>query len=202
MSISPTDEPRSSLGRRDWIDEARRLLVEKGVAEIKIDALARRMSVTRGSFYWHFAGREDLLAALLDDWRERAVAPFAQSAAGKEEAPAARVLAYFRVWLDPERFDPDLDSAMRDWARTSSEVDRAVRAVDAARLGWLGQLFAELGFPQPEAEVRARIVYYHQVGYYALRIGEPEELRQALFPTYFRVLTGSEMPISPDPDDS
>jgi AcrR family transcriptional regulator len=202
VTIDPSGEFRPQLGRRHWIDEARRLFVEKGVAAVKIDALARRLHVTRGSFYWHFEGRDDLLAALLADWQERATAPFARAFADARGTPAQRVLAFFEVWLDAGRFDPDLDSAMRDWARTSPEIDRAVRAVDTDRLGWLGRLYVGLGFGESEAEIRARVVYYHQVGYYALRITETHDYRRRLLPTYFRVLTGAEMPISTDQDES
>ncbi|WP_165498188.1 TetR/AcrR family transcriptional regulator [Siculibacillus lacustris] len=196
---SSAESSRPALTRRAWIDEARRVLVDKGVGEIKIDALARRLAVTRGSFYWHFAARDDLLDALLDDWRDCALAPFARVVAEVRGRPERRLLAYFEVWLDTARYDPDHDAAVRDWARGSAAVDAAVRAVDGARIAGLATLFAELGCSAIEAEVRARIVYYHQVGYYALRIAEPDDLRRRLLPTYFRVLTGVDMPADDDP---
>jgi AcrR family transcriptional regulator len=202
VSSDSSGEIRPQLGRRDWIDEARRLLVEGGIAAVKVDGIARRLDVTRGSFYWHFGGREDLLDALLADWRERAQDPFARTFAEAQGTPEQRIRAFFEVWLDEARFDPDLESAMRDWARTSPVVDRAVREVDTDRLGWLSRLYAALGFGALEADVRARVVYYHQVGYYALRIAESGEERRKLFPTYFRVLTGARLPISNDPDES
>jgi len=55
------------LTRDDWIDNARKVLVASGIEEVKVDRLARRMRVTRGSFYWHFEHRKDLLDALLSD---------------------------------------------------------------------------------------------------------------------------------------
>jgi AcrR family transcriptional regulator len=197
------DESRIVLDRQRWIDEARDVLAAEGIAEIKIDALARRLGVTRGSFYWHFDGRDDLLAALLDDWRERAVAPFLGVVEESEGRPAPqRMAAIFEVWFDAARFDAHLESAMRDWARISTEVDDAVRTVDAHRVACLRVLFTALGHSSAEAEVRARITYFHQVGYYALRIAEPEDLRRSLLPIYFRVLTGVEMPCSTDQDYS
>ena len=62
---------RKSLSREDWLDAARRVFVESGIDDVKIDRLAKAMKVTRGSFYWHFKDLEDLQGALLQDWQER-----------------------------------------------------------------------------------------------------------------------------------
>jgi AcrR family transcriptional regulator len=56
------------LARRDWIDAGLELLVGKGVDHVKITRLADALGVTRGSFYWHFKDRDDLLSALVEDW--------------------------------------------------------------------------------------------------------------------------------------
>ena len=58
------------LSRVDWIEAARRQLIISGVDELKVDRLARKMKVTRGSFYWHFKNRKDLLDAVLQLWQE------------------------------------------------------------------------------------------------------------------------------------
>ncbi len=51
-----------------------------------------------------------------------------------------------------------------------------------------------MGYDDLESEVRSRIVYYHQVGYYALQVNEPMQLRLHLFPLYYRVLAGVPVP--------
>ena len=186
-------KPDDSLSAEDWVLAARAALVRHGVADIKVDRLARDLKVTRGSFYWHFADRQALLDALLAHWRSQNTGPFLRVAAGGE--PALQQLARFaRIWLDEKEFDPDYDSAVRDWARTSPDVARAVRAADTARLRVLTQIFSALGYGEQEAMVRARITYYHQVGYYTMRITEPAARRRELFPAYFAVLAGQPLP--------
>ena len=49
------------LARKDWIDAAIVMLAEDNVEALRVDTLAERLGVTKGSFYWHFKGREDLL---------------------------------------------------------------------------------------------------------------------------------------------
>ncbi|MCP8937637.1 TetR/AcrR family transcriptional regulator [Alsobacter sp. SYSU M60028] len=191
-------DPSERLGRADWIAAARATLIEQGVAAVKVDALARRLGVTRGSFYWHFKSRDALLSALREEWRRSTVAPFAEALESDRDRPAVQLLRFCRVWLDEKRYDPRFDAALRDWARSAPEVDRLVRAADDERLDMLRGLFARLGYEAREAEARARILYYHQVGHYALHIVEPAALRRELLPHYFRVLAG--FPIPPDAD--
>ena len=64
----PRQRNPRALERQDWIDAARRMLTAKGVERVRVDALARTLRITRGSFYWHFSSRKALLDALLADW--------------------------------------------------------------------------------------------------------------------------------------
>ena len=57
------------LSRESWIAAALSVLEKRGIAAVKIDALAKRFRVTRGSFYFHFSGLDDLREALLETWR-------------------------------------------------------------------------------------------------------------------------------------
>ena len=181
------------LSRADWIAAARRALVEGGGAEVKGDRLAARIPVTRGSFYWHFKSRAELLDALLDAWRHANVEPFLRVEEGGAP-PLDRLKRFFALWLGDGAFDPDLDSAMREWARGSRRVAALVREADTTRTDVLRRIFEGLGYAAGEAEVRARVAYYHQVGYYALGIVESRSAREALFPTYFKVLSGFDPP--------
>ncbi len=66
MSIRPT------LTREDWIESAQRILIKGGIDTVRVDNLAKELTITRGSFYYHFKSREDLLQSLLANWRARA----------------------------------------------------------------------------------------------------------------------------------
>ena len=79
---------------------------------------------------------------------------------------------------------------MRDWARVSPAVARVVRRVDNERIGILKQVFLEMGCEREEAFIRARISYFHQVGYYALGVHESLGQRKRLLPLYISYLSG------------
>jgi AcrR family transcriptional regulator len=187
------DRAGERLSPAAWLSAARAELIARGVGSVKIDRLATGLGVTRGSFYWHFKSRAELLDALIEDWRHANVNPFLH-VLDQDADPVLRLKRFFGIWLRGGGFDPALDSAMRDWARTSRPVARLVREADTARTDVLRRIFIAMGYPGPEAEVRARIAYYHQVGYYALGIVESRQLRESLFPTYFKVLAGHDVP--------
>jgi AcrR family transcriptional regulator len=184
-----TDLNAETLSTRDWLDAAKTLLIREGVESVKIDRIARECGVTRGGFYWRFRGRSDLLAQLLEEWSRTNTAPLLDVLAA--EGPVSeRFAAAASLWINEEEFDPRFDAAVRNWALTSSEAAQAVRAVDALRINAFYRLFLDAGLSDDEALVRARITYFHQIGYYTLHIAESAEERRRLSTLYYKVLTG------------
>src|ERR1700677_4897364 len=182
-------DPRA-LGRQDWVAAAGRMLIASGVERVRVDGLARSLRITRGSFYWHFVSRKALLDALLEDWRVRNTAPFLAAAADERRSGEGKFRALVDIWLDERDYDPAYDAAVREWARTSARVANLVRRVDRQRIDLLAKICLDLGYGPQEAEIRARITYFHQVGYYALGLKESGRVRRRLAPIYTRVLLG------------
>lgn len=184
-----TDESEATLSTKDWLDLARETLIRDGIDAVKVDRLAKAGNVTRGGFYWRFKSRQDLLDQLLDDWRTTNTAPFLEVLSGAG-TPQQRYEALMRLWIEEKDFRPDYDKAVRNWAASSSKVAEAVQTIDSLRIDALRRLFADAGYDADESLVRARITYYHQIGYYALGIRQSAERRRQLGPIYYRVLTG------------
>lgn len=186
-------QPR--LTRENWIEAARKLLIKKGVDAVRIVHLAAMLKVTRGGFYWHFKDRDDLLDSLLEYWQQANTRPFeAVLRSGSGKNGLAEFQAIVDMYLDEKSYSPAWDSAVRDWARNSPHVARAVKVVDDRRIKIIRQIFLDLGYVDPEALVRARITYFHQVGYYTLHFTEGDQTRRRLVPTYAAVLTGKPIP--------
>lgn len=178
------------LGREDWVRVARRFLIRTGIESIKVERLATELAVTTGSFYWHFKKLSDLHEALLSDWYETNTASFHRAVAGAGSDPRQQYLVFLGTWVLEQDFDPRYDRAIRDWARHSKKVAALLSKVDADRMNLLQRIFDAFGYSCLEAEVRARVAYYHQVGYYALDAREPRDVRVGLGPGYAKILTG------------
>jgi AcrR family transcriptional regulator len=176
--------------RDDWLDLALTALAVEGVDHVTVLALSERLDVSRSSFYWYFKNRDELLDALLDRWE----ALNTRSIVAQAEAPAASVnqavCNVFRCWVDPLIFSPRLDFAIREWARRSPSVRKAVDRSDRLRTEALKALFVRFGYEDEDAFVRARVLYSMQIGYYALDLDEPMEARLKLTPYYLKAFTG------------
>ena len=178
--------------RADWLDQALAVLVEEGVEAVQVTRLARALQVTRGSFYWHFRDRGDLLEALIEEWRHRNTGVMLTALSGAESLSDG-ILALFSVWVDHRLFDPQLDQAIRDWARRSDDIKAIVTAEDDNRIDAIAGFFRRFGYGDPEAFIRARVLYFTQISYYGLGVEEPMTRRMSYLAAYYRCFTGEDM---------
>jgi AcrR family transcriptional regulator len=188
--------------RAEWLDRAREALIREGIEAVSIQRLSRMLDVTRGGFYGYFGSRAALLRQLLEDWRQQNTRALRRIAARPRVDGGRQFRELVRMWVEDEDYRPSYDAAIRDWARRSSEVARIVRVVDDERIRLITRIFRNLGYASAEARIRARITYYHQVGYYALAVRESRATRRRLSSAYTRVLagfTGSGMRRPPRP---
>ena len=179
------------LGRDDWIAAARAALIASGIESLKVELLAKTLKVTVGSFYHHFRTRDELLLALLDDWEVRNNDPiFAAVDAARAEglSPLGQFEALWNAWVYDGLYDPAYDAAVRAWSRGSAAVKERVKAIDERRIGLMQEIYTDLGYDAERAFIRARVAYFHQIGYEALDISESLEQRQKFSPLYFEIL--------------
>jgi AcrR family transcriptional regulator len=184
----PNKPPRRD--REDWLETARKVLIESGVDRVKIEPLARLLRVTTGSFYHHFKNRQELLDALLHHWETHNSKPLFNAVEAAGSDPGDQIDALFETWVAEDAYDPAYDSAVRAWAHTSKDAESVVRLVDERRIRLIQQIFEGFGYDQDRAFIRARITYFHQVGYQATEIVEPYEQRQQLRHLYREALVG------------
>ena len=179
-----------ALTRGDWIRAAREALIAQGVSSLSLRGIAARLNATTGAFYWLFSNLEDLLSGLREDWRTRNSAAFDRIFDDPELKAREKYIGYVRVLLQEGAYDPNYDSAMRDWSH-SSELTRAVLAeVDNRRITQLRGMFDEMGYSPRSSRVRALMTYFHQSGYYRMEIDETLDERLANIPYYAEILVG------------
>ena len=180
-----------------WIDAAYAMLTEGGVEAVKILPLAKKLRLSRTSFYWHFADREALLAALVARWQDKNTGNLIRQTELPVPTINAAVLNLFDCWITPDLFDAALDHAMRNWARTDTGLKAAFDAADTARVAAIRAMFERYGYAAEEADIRANAIYLTQVGYIALGTEETLEARLGRIPTYLETFTGR----AADPDE-
>ncbi len=192
VSKKNRSEKEATLQRQDWILAGLTVLLHEGVEAVQIARLARELKVTRGSFYWHFEKREDLLSALLDEWSARNTGKMVEILENAESLEQG-ILELFFIWVDHTHFNPDLDQAVRDWGRYDPAVREIFSGEDDDRIEAIARFLRGQGFEEKEAFVRARIIYFTQVSYFALRVSETIEERVSYLSAYFLSFTGREI---------
>lgn len=183
--------------REDWINVARHILISEGISQVKILTISERLSVSRSSFYWYFKSRRELLDALLDDWEASNTANIVEHCGMQARSIAEALCNFFRCFVDPELFDKGLDFAVREWSRRDTKVRERIDHADAKRLEAVTAMFIRHEYDQSEADVRARVLYFMQLGYHALVDYEPMEERMKRMEGYLVSFSGRDV----DPQD-
>ncbi|MGI8710734.1 MAG: TetR/AcrR family transcriptional regulator [Acidimicrobiales bacterium] len=163
-----------ALSKIDWTEASLVALARDGLAGVAVEPLARRLGTTKGSFYWHFAHRAELIAATLELWEQRDTTevinriqalgdPHEQLAALGAGAYAAAARGNAHAAVVAAASDP----------RARKVLERVTRT----RLAFLERLYAELGVATGQAGLQARLAYALYLGIGELRRADPDGAR-------------------------
>ncbi|HEX5124535.1 MAG TPA: helix-turn-helix domain-containing protein [Rhodanobacteraceae bacterium] len=160
-------EPKGRLSAADWEEAALATLAESGLSAVAVESLARRLGVTKGSFYWHFATREALIKAALERW-EKSDEEIVVAQLDAIADPRERLRELFR------RVSGEMPSHVIYAALMQSLDHPLVRPVMARvsqrRLDVLALAYRQAGLERREAEHRARLAYSAYTGFLQLTL--------------------------------
>src|SRR5690606_28676133 len=105
-----------------WLAAAYDSLLDSGVESVKILPLAKRLNLSRTSFYWFFKDREELLSALISRWRDKNTGNLVKRSEAYAESLAEAMLNVFDCWLNKDLFDSQFEFAVRSWALQSADI--------------------------------------------------------------------------------
>jgi AcrR family transcriptional regulator len=168
------------LSRNDWLKAARLGLLTGGVEAVRVEKLARNLRVTKGSFYWHFKDREELLDLLLREWEEELLKDIIPRLNGRRGRVALRLLLRLmvaRVPLGEEGILPS-DAAMFTWASVSPVVAQRVNQAERKRVHLLKTVIGR----SPYVE----LMYLVWVGFVARGQRDPDSRKR--FPQIARMM--------------
>lgn len=155
------------LKAEDWAQAALEVIAEHGVAAVAVEPLARRLGVTKGSFYWHFPSRDALLQAALERWEQVEE----ETVYGSVEAvpdPRERLRALFLVVAHEARSHIIYSELLK--ALDHPIVKPVIERVSGRRLDYLTASFRQAGMNRTDAQHRARLAYAAYVGFLQLNL--------------------------------
>ena len=177
------------LTREDWVRMAYKMLSENGARSLNVEALAKRLGVTKGSFYWHFKDRAELLEGVLGRWHVQLVIERTEASGG---SPTDRLRYMLNIVMNARRpgRGGSLELAMRSWARRDPRVAEVVESVDRRRLEYTAGLFRECGYGQMEAEARAMLLFSYVFSQGILSFGNDRVLDNGIHRLCCRLIEG------------
>lgn len=149
--------------REEWVAAALGALASGGPEAIRVEALATRLGVSKGGFYWHFKDRAALIAEMLDGWEQSVVGDVIDRIESEPEEPRAKLRHLFEL----AAASPDLlpvELALRDWSRRDEQVAVRLRRVDNRRMEYMRSLFAPICADEGEVEARSFLAFSLFIG--------------------------------------
>jgi len=181
-----SDPAKKHCDRAVWLEKALDVLFSHGISQVKVEILARDLDVTKGSFYWHFKNRDELLHGMVDWWRNNQITFLENLDHQGVDDPAGLIKAV--IGFTDHTDDSRHDVAMREFARFDPSAADAVAEIDQRRLDYLSTLFRAAKFNPAESSLRARALYFYQVGEYTTSLNIEPDLRDELAERRFKLL--------------
>jgi AcrR family transcriptional regulator len=148
------------LTAQDWIDFALKTLAREGFQALKADVLARKLGVSRGSFYWHFGELGAFHARLIEHWRQTATEAIIADLE-QYDSPEQRLDILLRGAFGHSGL---LEVRMRGWAEENAEAARVLSDIDRRRKAYIEQMLVVAGITPPLAARRAQLLYWTYLG--------------------------------------
>ena len=160
----------AALDREAWIRTAIAALAEHGADALRVEVLAKRCGVTKGSFYWHFKNKRDLIEAVLDTWKRGRIDDIRKQTRAEPGDELAAIYHTIEVYAAVRnRKGIMIELAVRDLARRDAAAQATVEEVDAIRLDCSKQLFIGCGLDEREATARSLLLYAYVFGQSLMR---------------------------------
>ncbi len=165
MSTRGSEKPGKSVAdkqsKKSWLDAALQALASGGIDQVRVESLAKKLGVTKGSFYWHFKDREQFLDELLNFWAEEST----QVVIANPNYPTDSKARVRAVAADIVRHDlGKLDPHIRSWTQYDKRRARVVAKIDKVRFEFLRDLFLAAGFSIIGSDLRAQSLYRYVLG--------------------------------------
>jgi AcrR family transcriptional regulator len=153
---------KRSLTAEDWQEAALNVIAHQGVAAVAVESLARDLGVTKGSFYWHFSNRMDLVKQALKRWRlgdkqliEQTILPI--------KNPKERLLAWFKLSAEPIQTHLIYSTLLAD--RSHTLISKILKEITLERLAHLQKSYIDMGYNQAQAKSQSLLAYSVYVGF-------------------------------------
>ncbi|MCY9590489.1 TetR/AcrR family transcriptional regulator [Paenibacillus chitinolyticus] len=145
--------------REDWVKAGLNKLAEAGIHEVRVEALAKALKISKGSFYHYFRDRKELLDSMLDYWEEYATKRIIQNV--EQDSFSLEQLLNLSI----NNRDKKMEIGIYAWAKHDPVVASRLVDIEEQRIHFVTVLYEKRGLTFSEAADRARLTYLTYVGW-------------------------------------
>ncbi len=174
---------KAKLTKEDWIKAGFRALSKGGEQAIRIEAIAREIKVSKGSFYWHFKDLAALKKTMLEHWAKLATFDVIANISDIKATPKEKLLLIIEMSSGEKNVEYGglrTEEAIRNWARHDKKAARVFAVVEKARLTFVRELFLQIGFDKNDSAMKARLLYAGLIGVEHLSIQNLSDMKADL----------------------
>ena len=170
--------------KADWFLACAHLISEQGAKKLTIDALCKKVEVTKGSFYHHFKGMDDFISDYLVYFEQEGTLQIIETVE-RQASPADKLRKLIELSTD---YPPQLERGTRAWAQQDKRVGQVFERVDQQRIAYLFQLWRPLVESDAIAQVRAQTMYAILIGGEHMHPPLSKQEHREVFNQYLEVL--------------
>lgn len=149
---------RADVTREDWVEVGLSELGARGPGALRLDALCRKLGITKGSFYWYFSGRAEFMQLLLEAWEKRDTLALIDHVEQRGGTPLQKLHELFSA-ANSGRVDFRIEQAIRHWGHSEEAIRRMLHRVDRKRIEYVMTLFSAISPDGGAANTQTALLY-------------------------------------------
>lgn len=149
---------KPDVTRQDWLTKGLSELGLNGPGALTLDSLCQKLGITKGSFYWHFASRDEFMKLLLEEWEKRDTLALIEHVEAQGGTPLEKLHALFLA-ANSGRVDFRIEQAIRHWGHRETSIRQMLLSADRKRTDYMAGLFGELGADDATAMTQTTLLY-------------------------------------------
>ena len=169
--------PDTHSNKIAWIEAGFQFLAKGGIDSVRIDRMSKKIGLTRGSFYWHFKSRDELLNEMLKFWEHVATTSIIALIEQEHQNPNEKLATLIKLSTqqpDEKYGGKYAELGIRIWGGNDDKVAAIVAKIDGKRIAYVKQLLVEMKLETTNAAFLAEIIYNAFIGVMSRDLNEKQ----------------------------